>query len=71
MKITTSLAGVLLATLMAVAVGPVQASCYKPSPGWHMVPKTCDFHPAESWRDYASGYHVQPQSDNSLPFVSG
>ena len=60
MKIKASVAGLIIATSMFVAVGPIQAACIKYQPGWHMVSKHCDIQPAANWQEYNSGVYTQP-----------
>ncbi|MCL9683873.1 hypothetical protein [Legionella maioricensis] len=68
MKIKSSVAGLIIATSMVVAVGPIQASCVKYQPGWHMVSKHCPIKPAENWQEYNSGVYTQP-TGKALPFM--
>jgi hypothetical protein len=60
MKIKSLAAGLVIATTMLAAVGPIQASCVKHKPGWHMVSKKCHIKSADNWQEYNSGVYVQP-----------
>jgi hypothetical protein len=60
MKIKASAVVMILASTMFAAVGPIQASCYKNQPGWHMVSKKCNIKPADNWQEYNSGVYIQP-----------
>ncbi|KTD41078.1 hypothetical protein [Legionella parisiensis] len=64
MKIKSA-AGLILATFMIAAVGPIHAAC-KYEPGWHMVSKKCDIKPADNWQEYKSGVYTQPITGKSL-----
>lgn len=70
MSIKTSVAGLVVAASMFVAVGPIQATpCFYEQPGWHMVSKRCNIVPAESWQEYASGVYLQPMSGRGMPLM--
>ncbi|CAM4403172.1 MAG: hypothetical protein LEGION0403_FIIPPAGN_00852 [Legionella sp.] len=60
MKIKSLAAGLIVASSMVLVVGPIQAACYKQTPGWHMVSKKCPIKPAETWQEYNSGVYTQP-----------
>jgi hypothetical protein len=62
MKIKSTVAGglIIAAATMFVAVGTLQAHCYRSYPGWHMVSKKCNIRPAENWQEYTSGVYLQP-----------
>jgi hypothetical protein len=66
MKMKLSVAGLIIATAMIVAVGPIQAACFKSQPGWHMVSKKCNIGPAQNWRQYDSGVYTRPAHGRSL-----
>lgn len=59
MKIKSA-AGLILASTLLAAVGPIHAACYKNQPGWHMVSKKCHIQPADNWQEYKSGVYTQP-----------
>lgn len=61
-----ALVGLIIATTMVVAVGPLQAACVYPEPGWHMVSKSCNIKPADNWQEYTSGVYLQPVTGKSL-----
>ncbi|HHF7366447.1 TPA: hypothetical protein ACPSKY_001563 [Legionella bozemanae] len=65
MKIKSA-AGLILATFLIAAVGPIHAACHKYQPGWHMVSKKCDIKPADNWQEYKSGVYTQPITGKSL-----
>lgn len=69
MKIKSAATGLIIATSMVLAAGPIQAACMKYQPGWHMVSKKCAIKPAENWQEYASGVYTQPQTGKSLLFM--
>jgi hypothetical protein len=66
MKMKLAAAGLIIATSMVVAVGPIQAACFKNKPGWHMVSKKCNISPAQNWRQYESGVYMRPATGKSL-----
>ncbi|MFT4058320.1 MAG: hypothetical protein QM652_02100 [Legionella sp.] len=65
MRVKSLTAGLIVTTAtMFAAIGSVQAacSCYMHTPGWHMVPKSCDIRSAQTWQEYNSGIYTPPQS---------
>lgn len=64
MKIKAAVAGLVFATTMFAATGPIQAAMTKHEQalgtGWHMVSKSSGVKPAENWQEYASGVYTQP-----------
>lgn len=61
MKVKSSVAGLIVAASLFIAIGPAQAlQCYFQEPGWHMVSKRCNIPAAENWQEYAGGIYLQP-----------
>jgi hypothetical protein len=60
MKIKSKAAGLIIAAVMVIAAGPLQAECVNPEPGWHMVSKHCNLPTAENWQEYTSGVYLPP-----------
>jgi hypothetical protein len=71
MKIKSTVIGLVAASFMLAAVGPIQAACYRYQPGWHMVSKYCDIRPAVTWQEYNSGVYTPPQPGRYglIPFL--
>ncbi len=69
MKIKSAATGLIIATSMVLAAGPIQADCMKHQPGWHMVSKKCAIKPAENWQEYASGVYTQPITGKGMLFM--
>lgn len=70
MKIKSAAIGLTIASSLIMAVGPIQAACYRHQPGWHMVSKHCPIRPAENWQEYTSGIYTQPITGKSMLFMN-